>query len=51
MLLILLSTVYYLDEDKFLFATTIMAYYIVEFEDGLQVVPSEWLIENNKKCV
>lgn len=28
-----------------------MAYHIVEFEDGLQVVPSEWLSENKKKCV
>ncbi|EFN70499.1 hypothetical protein EAG_13820, partial [Camponotus floridanus] len=27
-----------------------MAYNIVEFEDGLQIVPSEWLTENNKEC-
>lgn len=28
-----------------------MAYHIVEFEDSLQIVSSEWLSENNKKCV
>lgn len=28
-----------------------MAYHIVEFEDGLQIVPSEWLTENNKKII
>lgn len=28
----------------------IMAYNIVEFEDDLQIVPSEWLTENNKEC-
>ncbi|XP_025160521.1 uncharacterized protein LOC109503823 [Harpegnathos saltator] len=28
-----------------------MIYHIVEFDDGLQVVPSEWLTDNNKKCL
>lgn len=28
-----------------------MIYHIVEFDDSLQVVPSEWLTDNNKKCL